>query len=483
MADFQTIVDGFAAMTCIVSVEKLPDGGYGKIRIVTGNQSYIDSIEHPVGEVRMLSQKFVPNSEYTCYLTRDLNFESACYQAAVEKKCLHSYAHPDRFDVWFNMTFLPLAHEDDNICYCTYTMEINFKPNSERLSNVSGELASAVLEATISLRETHAFTSTMKEVVRDIRILCQGEHCSILLMNENKKSSYILCEDFDDNSVLKERNESHRDGFHEVALSWEDTISGSNCIIAKNAHDMDVIRERNPLWFQSLQAAGVRSVALFPLKSGTELLGYMWIANFPPDQANRIKETLELTTFILGSEISNRLLLERLKFMSSRDMLTGVLNRNEMNSRVEQLSRDQDGQNRSIGILFADLNGLKITNDTEGHDAGDRMLKHAARALREVFYDETIFRAGGDEFTIILTDTDEEDLLNKTDAVRKAANLYEDVNFAIGCCFESDCRNIHHALAIADQRMYEDKKKYYDAHNLPMRTNPPLIEEPADTAV
>ena len=45
--DFQKYVDGFGAMTCVVSVENLGDGKCGKIRIVTGNQSYIDSIEKP----------------------------------------------------------------------------------------------------------------------------------------------------------------------------------------------------------------------------------------------------------------------------------------------------------------------------------------------------------------------------------------------------------------------------------------------------
>ena len=45
--DFQKVADSIAAMTCIVSVEKLADGSCGEIRIVTGNRSYIDRIEHP----------------------------------------------------------------------------------------------------------------------------------------------------------------------------------------------------------------------------------------------------------------------------------------------------------------------------------------------------------------------------------------------------------------------------------------------------
>ena len=139
--DFQAVVDAIGAMTCVVSVEKLENGGRGKIRIVTGNEAYIRSIERPAPGTEMLTTKFVPNSEYTRYMTRDLNFEDFCYRAAVEKKCLHSYVHPERIDAWFNMTFLPLVPDDGNLCYCTYTMEIGFEPSSERMSNVSGDLA------------------------------------------------------------------------------------------------------------------------------------------------------------------------------------------------------------------------------------------------------------------------------------------------------------------------------------------------------
>ena len=59
--DFQEYVNGFGAMTCVVSVENLGDGKRGKIRIVTGNRAYIDSIEHPAPGAELLIQKFTPN--------------------------------------------------------------------------------------------------------------------------------------------------------------------------------------------------------------------------------------------------------------------------------------------------------------------------------------------------------------------------------------------------------------------------------------
>ena len=417
--DFQKVADSIGAMTCVVSVEKRPEGGYGDIRIVTGNKAYIDSIEHPVGEVQMLTSRFTPNSLYTDYLTRDLNFEDFCYRAAVEKRCLHSYAHPDRFDVWFNMTFLPLVPDEGNLCFCTYTMEISRSADSGRLSDVSGELAPAVLETTIKLRGTTDFEATMADVISDIRKLCHAEQACILLMEPETRTCSVLCESIAEGAPMKPAAEIVDDAFYDLAESWEHLISGSNCLIAKNAQDMEVVRERNPEWYRSLGSNHISSIVLFPLRSRNERFGYIWASNFKTEDAPKIKETLELTTFILGAEISSRMLLKRLQVLSSRDMLTGVQNRNEMNNFVDLMSDGRISPGKPVGALFADLNGLKKVNDTEGHAAGDELLRTAARILGDVFHREEIFRAGGDEFTVIVTDTTAEEMEDRIRRIRE----------------------------------------------------------------
>lgn len=459
--DFQMVADSIAAMTCVVSVEKLADGGCGEIRIVCGNRAYVDSIEKPAPNVVMLTKKFVPNSLYTEYLTRDLNFENACYEAAVEKKCIHSYAHPDRYDVWFNMTFLPLSPEEGNLYYCTYTMEITTEPSSERLSNVYGDVASAVLGTAINLREAKDFKAAMRNTVADIRRLCDAEYCCILLVNDEKKSCEILGEDFAKETSLQPSENYLETDFYQVAASWRDTISGSNCLIAKDERDLAVVAERNPVWYRSLRAAGIQTIALFPLRSRDERLGYMWATNFKKENAARIKEILELTTFVLGSETGNYLMVDRLRVLSTRDMLTGLQNRNKMNSCLSELGSLPDGRKTAAAVIFADLNGLKLVNDTEGHKAGDALLMSAASALREVFRDEEIFRAGGDEFVVLLTGAAAGEAEEKALALREAAAARSGLSFAIGCWTEADCRNVSRALMRADEQMYEDKKRYY----------------------
>ena len=465
MADFQNVVDGIGAMACVVSVERLEGGRAGKIRIVTGNRAYIDSIEKPAPGTEMLTTKFTPNAEYTTYLTRDLNFEDFCYRSAVNKKCLHSYVHPDRFDVWFNMTFLPLEPDVGNVCHCLYIMEINFEPQAGRLSNISGDMASAVLETCVKLRGTTDFVKTMGDILFDIRELCGAEYCGILTIDDYKKSCAVLGESIKEGSRLKSMNEYIDENFYDFVQTWEATIAGSNCLIVKNEQDMDVVRERNPAWHESLKSAGANRIVLFPLKSRGQLLGYIWALNFNAGNAVKIKETLELTTFILGSELGSHLLLDRLKILSSKDMLTGVLNRNEMNNFVDSLcSEDDKSPDFSVGVVFADLNGLKTVNDVEGHNAGDALLKDAASALREVFDENSIFRAGGDEFSIIVTGVSQEELDERVKKVREAAKKYKSVSFALGANVQARKKDARVALRKADENMYADKKLYYESH-------------------
>ena len=187
----------------------------------------------------------------------------------------------------------------------------------------------------------------------------------------------------------------------------------------------------------------------------------MWAALFEEERSAKIKEILELTTFVLSSEIENYLMMEKLRELGSMDMLTGVMNRNEMNNYVDSLRNLPDGSRKSVGILFNDLNGLKKINDTQGHEGGDRLLKNAAAALRELFEIQSIFRAGGDEFVVILTDVTKEQIEEKARELCEAAGHYPDVSFATGFGFVEDCKDVRRALAQADERMYEEKRKYY----------------------
>ena len=461
--DFQKFVDGFHTMTCVMSVENLGDGKWGEIRIVCGNKAYIDSIENMPDVPQAFLKKFIPNSKYEDYFPKDSSFELFLYGAAVLKKPMHSYVHPDRFDFWFNLFSMPLAADDGKLCYCTYTQELAHEAETEKMSNVSHDTAAEVLQTCIKLRGTSDFKTAMSEVIKDIRQLCGAAYCGILMIDELTSKCSLLCED-----VAPDYTDYSPDwfteDFYEIAKTWDAVIGGSNCIIIKNEQDMEQLKQRDESWYNSLMDAHVESIVLFPLKSGYELMGYIWATNFDTSKALHIKETLELTTFFLGSEISSYQMFDKFRILSTVDLLTGVLNRNEMNNRAMQLSIDDRPDRPNIGIVFADLNGLKTMNDNQGHSAGDKLIKDAANILKRVFGKSEIYRAGGDEFMILLRGTSLEALEAFAKEMKEAAAETDTVSFAIGLCLEKDSQNIYEAMKAADVNMYEDKKKYYDAH-------------------
>ena len=467
--DFQKFVDGFKPMTCIMSVEKLPDGKYGEIRIVAGNKAYIDSVENMPDMPELLSKKFVPNSLYQNYLPKDPNFELFCYNSAVLKKPTHAYVHPDRFDFWFDLFSLPLDADDGNLCYCTYTQELTHEAETSKMTNVSQDTAAEVLSTCIKLRGATDFKTTMKEVIKDIREICGAAYCAILTIEELAQKCSILCEDISSDFVDYDPAWFTED-FYDIAKTWDSIIGGSNCIILQNEQDMGYLKEKNAVWYNSLSAAHVKSLVLFPLKNGFELIGYIWATNFDTEKTLHIKETLELTTYFIASEISSYQMFDRFRILSTVDMLTGVLNRNEMNNRVMQLGSDDRPNRKNIGVVFADLNGLKHMNDNNGHSAGDQMIKDAANILKEVFPDTEIYRAGGDEFMVLLRDTTMEYMQQREKELKSKALKSNAVSFAVGLCLEEDSQHIYDAMKTADKRMYEDKAKYYDAHPEILRT-------------
>ncbi len=107
----------------------------------------------------------------------------------------------------------------------------------------------------------------------------------------------------------------------------------------------------------------------------------------------------------LGQEMREReAMQEKLAYLSYHDPLTGLFNRRFFEEETERLDVPR---NLPITLLMADVNGLKLINDSMGHLQGDAMLAETARIMREACRsDDLLARLGGDEFIVLLPHTD-----------------------------------------------------------------------------
>jgi diguanylate cyclase (GGDEF)-like protein len=160
-------------------------------------------------------------------------------------------------------------------------------------------------------------------------------------------------------------------------------------------------------------------------------------------------------------EIERRKEVEReLAGLSSRDALTDVYSRRYFE---DELARLRQARSYPVSIVMADVDDLKIVNDQLGHAEGDRLLVRAAALLSSVVrIEDVLARIGGDEFAIILPETDER-------AAAEAAARIDDqlrmqrsdrdtllVELSVGVATATS-GGLAEAVVLADRRMYESK--------------------------
>ena len=169
--------------------------------------------------------------------------------------------------------------------------------------------------------------------------------------------------------------------------------------------------------------------------------------------------------------IENGVLREKIIYESEHDKLTDLYNKDKY-----LINRDQEfGRPECIAIFNFDVNNLKQINDTQGHEAGDRLIVKAADSLKSIINDSVHgYRIGGDEFIVIgigVTKDQADAIRNKWQSALDDINKSEedDVTLACGIACGDGRYDIDKLLEEADQRMYENKKEMKQRLGLAMR--------------
>ena len=459
--DYKDFVANFNRLACVLAVNIKETDKSSRYMIVDANDAYKRTVVEKI-------EDFECNVPYTRYIQQADNFEALCDECVTKDRPVHTYFDIELYNAWMEVFFTPLASSDPDKKYILFSYEMNPKADLDKLTDISSETATNVIKTCLMLRETDDFQESMNKVIADIRKQCGAKRCSILLADHEARKYSLLCEDYGNDPDQLPLSAFLNEDFYNVIDTWPRLIRKSNCFVMTNDKDMDEAHKIAPEWIDSLRGDNVKTIVIYPLRSDNKTIGYIWAGNFDPSKTLMIQETLGLTTFILSAEIANEQNVRKMKIMSSTDLLTGVFNRNAMNNRISEDTSGVTPIQKPYGVCFIDVNGLKATNDTKGHVAGDAMLKDVASMLTEYTTDEKaeIYRVGGDEFLIITPGMESEDFEEYVKALRANCERPGRSHFAVGACHSKDAEgsDIRKAMQKADAEMYDIKEEYYSRH-------------------
>lgn len=207
--------------------------------------------------------------------------------------------------------------------------------------------------------------------------------------------------------------------------------------------------------YEILKAQNISSLIAVPLKKNGAITGFLGVDN-PRCHCRDFELLTSIQTFIVN-RIDTRAQQEKLKYLSYRDLLTNLYNRNRY---MRLLDKYRGKHLENIGVVYIDLNGLKQVNDEQGHEAGDSFIRRAAQQIVAIFPDCT-YRVGGDEFVVVYPNVLEQQFAFLIDQLKLNTRQHH-VSISFGAVWKESCVNLDALLKEADEQMYQSKKKFYE---------------------
>ncbi|MDD7275007.1 MAG: diguanylate cyclase [Treponema sp.] len=261
---------------------------------------------------------------------------------------------------------------------------------------------------------------------------------------------------------VSEEKENLQDVPAEVCANWYQDFSEGKITIIK---DLEDIKNQNQLLYEVLKVQNISSIVTVPLFEDGVPIGFYGVDNPPEDMLDYTVNLLQMMGYFVLALLRQRNLQKELLHMSYNDDLTKVGNRRFFADTIQKMT-DED----AVGFVYCDVTGLKRLNDSEGHQAGDKLLLQVTSILKEVFSKEQIFRLGGDEFVVLFRSSDYDLFQDKVLQIMfqhkilqlRELSIQRQVNLAIGSSWVQNPGNkLIELLSEAEEKMYQDKAEFY----------------------
>lgn len=255
-----------------------------------------------------------------------------------------------------------------------------------------------------------------------------------------------------------------------LRLGQQNSLSGlcveQNKILYCEDSEVDVRVDQ-----MACRKVGLRSMAVVPLIHCGDAIGVLKIYS---EKIAAFKEG-DLQLLTLMSELIAAAMYHATKFgaqalykLATQDQLTGLANRALFLDCLRQGLLTAKQNNKKLGILMIDMDGLKGINDLHGHRLGDVALKEIAQRIKQSLrHDDLVARLGGDEFAVILASVENQELarqaMNRISETCGLPFVFENLDLKIGASlglaiYPKDAEGIDQLIECADLNMYHDKR-------------------------
>ncbi|OWY26679.1 sensor domain-containing diguanylate cyclase [Herbaspirillum robiniae] len=207
----------------------------------------------------------------------------------------------------------------------------------------------------------------------------------------------------------------------------------------------------------------VRFYAAVPLVSSNgDIMGTLCVMDHQPKTLDaKQRDAFQKLGRQLESQLESRRTMQKLEQQTLTDALTGIGNRRSFDQRLREEWTRHLRNARPLSMLMVDVDYFKQYNDTYGHPAGDALLVRLARVLRSPLRaSDFLARYGGDEFSLILPDTDEIGAHQVAERIKRAVAMvkwpHTDIEISLGAATvtPSEMCDFHALLQAADKAMY-----------------------------
>ncbi len=245
-------------------------------------------------------------------------------------------------------------------------------------------------------------------------------------------------------------------------ISDEKTIAFLTPLVHKQPLMTAVKNMEESVLKSAFTARGIKSILILPVFSDEVLWGFLGVHDCTNERlwTPLDENILKVFTDSLTMAIQRYQSFEKIEFLSFHDQLTGIYNRRFYETAVLRLDNEKY---YPLTLVMADVNGLKLTNDAFGHSAGDLLLQRIASILnRECRAQDVVARIGGDEFVILLPETDEKNAgviinrINQAISKERIENLVLSVSVGFASK-KSSSEDMTDVFKQAEDEMYRNK--------------------------